>query len=209
LFGCLGALLLACLVCGVGGYVLYLKSQEVIDRVKSAAADAARKTLAEEINKSELPQEQKREMIAQVDRVANGFKAGDITLEDLVKILNALAESPVVVVLAVYTVEQKYIVPSGLTHEEKEEARLTTQRIARGAFEERIPKQDIQRALRPVSETNAEGEWQLKESVTDQELRDSLAQCRRIADEAGVPEEPFEVDLGKEFKKAVDQALAK
>jgi hypothetical protein len=34
-----------------------------------------------------------------------------------------------------------------------------------------------------------------------------LAECKRVADEAGIPDEEFVIDVGAEFKRSVDRAL--
>ncbi|MGY8771150.1 MAG: hypothetical protein ACKVH8_22280, partial [Pirellulales bacterium] len=43
--------------------------------------------------------------------------------------------------------------------------------------------------------------------VTDEELREFIAECKRIADEKEIPDENFIIDLTAELKKAIDNVL--
>jgi len=122
-------------------------------------------------------------------------------------VLRNLGESPLFALAMVYGAEKKYVEPSGLSDQEKKDARLALQRAARGVYEKTISQNSIQRAMDRISTAGPNGERQLKERITDDELKAFLKDLKDLADKAEVPEEPFEVDIGEEFKKAVDKAL--
>jgi len=202
LIGCLFAFVIGVGVCG--GVVWY-----VACNVKEIASDMTRGLIVGAVENSELDKEEKQAIIAQVDRVVDKYKSGEISTEDLGRIMEELGESPLFGAIMIYSIEAKYVAPSGLSDEEKEQARVTFQRVLRGVYEERINPNELEPLTEHMTIEMPDGSRQLKESVTDQELRDFLAQCKKKADEAEVPDEPFEVKISEEFRRAVDRALSK
>ena len=118
-----------------------------------------------------------------------------------------LVQSPLMTTLAMSMVDKKYIEPSGLSDEEKTEARVTVQRFMRGAIDQKISEADVEKAMAPVSDRKPDGNMELKEKVTDDELKSFLATAKEQADAAGIPEEVEAVDPSDEFKRIVDQTL--
>jgi len=143
----------------------------------------------------------------EVDRVVDQYRTGQITLEDLGRIFEELAKSPLMQYIVIYAVEKQYVEPSGLTGEEKQAAHLTLQRVLRGMHEQKIQQDDLEPALDHLSVKKQDGRRQMRNVVTDGELRKFLAECQRVADQAGVPVEPFEIKISEEFRNAVDRAL--
>ncbi|MBC8873180.1 MAG: hypothetical protein H8E44_27415 [Planctomycetes bacterium] len=200
LLGCLVMCLLGAGLCaGVGWYVA--------KNAKQIASNMAREMIVGVVSESELDEEEKQAIIAQVDRVVDKYQSGEISTEDLGRIMEELAESPLVGTIMIYSIEAKYVTPSGLSDEEKKQARLTLQRVLRGVYDETITLEELEPLLDPMTIQTRDGNRQLKDTVTDQELRDFLAGCKQKADEAEVPDEPFEVKISEEFRRAVDSAL--
>ena len=200
LAGCLVIGVLSLVICGgVGWYVAR--------NIKRIASDVARQAIVGAIEQSELDPAEKQAVIAQVDRVVDQFRTGKITVEDLARILDELAKSPVMQSIVISAVESAYVEPSGLSAEEKQAAHLTLQRVLRGVFEQKIKEGDLDAAMSHVSTKTPGGQPQLKSKVTDDELRKFLAECQRVADQAGVPAEPLQVKISDEFRRAVDRAL--
>lgn len=200
-FGVIG--LVVVLICGgMIGLAYYAASQ-----AKTFVADASRKALTDMVEQSEMDEEDKQTVVAQIDRVTDDFKSGKITLEQVGNVMEELGRSPLFVLMMVRAAEEKYVKPSGLSEEEKAAATLTLERTARGVYEEKIAHESLEGPMRHISQTDRQGNQQLKERVTDEELRAFLAECKTLADGASIPEERFDVDIGDEFKKAVDRAL--
>jgi hypothetical protein len=195
--------LIGLLICGG----LIVAAYYFAANAKGMITEGVRSAVVQTIRESDLRQEDKDVMVAQVNRVADEYKAGRITIEDLTRIMENMAESPLMVLGMVYVMDEKYIKPADMPESEKEAARLTLQRAARGVYEQKIDQQQIESAIDPISTKDAQGNRQLKDRVTTQELRAVLTELKRLADEAQVPDEPFQVDIGGEFKKAVDRAL--
>lgn len=200
LVGCLVAGVVGLLVCAGGAWWTWVKFSPM-------GADRAREAIVSGIESSELSEEDKQAVVGQVDRVVDAFKSGEIGTRDVFRILEQLAESPLLGLVVVYAADAKYITPSELSDEEKEEGRLTLQRVARGVFEERIDPNALEDALDYISVRSSDGHRQFKDTVSDPVLRDFLAECKRHADDADIPREPYVVDIGMEFQRAVDQIL--
>lgn len=200
LLGCLGMTLVLVLLSCIGGWWLYQNAGKMI-------ASTVRNAIVPAIEQSELTAEDKREVIAQVDRVIDAYKQGKITIEDMGRVMEELGKSPLLPLAIIYGVEEKYIKPSGLTPEEKTEARLTLQRVARGAFEQKISEQEFEPVLDAVSYQGPNNQRQLKDRLSDAELKDFLSKAKKLADDKEIPEEDYKVEIGSEIKKAVDAAL--
>lgn len=195
LIGCLCVFLLGVVMCGAGTWYAFKK-----------LPDFARNTAVTAIEQSDLSDEDKRVVVEQVDRVVNEYKAGNISLEQVGEVFEEFAQSPLMNVLLAKAAMEKYVSPSGLSDEEKTEAKMTLERAARGVFEKKISQGELETTLDMIS-TKTGNQRQFANSLSDDELRKFLAECKRLADAAEIPEEPYEVDVGGEVKKAVDRAL--
>ncbi len=173
---------------------------------KSFFADRARDALVEMIEDSSIPLDEQASMIEQIDRLTDSFKSGDIGPVQLTEIIADIASSPVMAVIVVFAVETRYIISSGLNDAEREAAKVTLQRLARGVIEKQISEEQLERVLEPVTHRTNDDQV-LKESITDDDLREFLLRAEALADEAGVSKEPIEVHLGDALKEAIDRAL--
>ena len=200
LMGCFVALVISALCCAGIGYYVYQKFPQL-------AGDFARQAIAASVDSSELPDEEKAAIMAEVDRVIDAYQAREISNEQLGEILQGLAESPLMGLVMVQGVEAKYVGPSGLSEAEKIEARRTIMRVVRGAIEEKIDKEEIE-TLTEYFTTGAGSNRQLKPQMADEELRECLAEAKRMADEAEIPDEDYELRISDEIRRIVDQALA-
>ena len=106
----------------------------------------------------------------------------------------------------VQAVEANYVIPSGLSPEEKSAARRTIMRVLRGAIEETIEKNQIE-SLSEHFMTGDEGNRQLKQRLSDTELRAFLAAAKEMVDVAEVPDEDFELRFSDKIREIVDKAL--
>ena len=193
---------LGVLGCGLAGFIGYKNAPEWIRKATVAA-----------VEDSELSPEDKREVIRQIDRVAEEYRSGRMTLEELLGVVEDISESPLIGLIMAYAAAESYVEPSGLNDDEKKDAKLAFQRFARGVFEDEIDTQEkqeeIDKMLDYVSTKDFQGNRQFKNQVSDEDLRALVAECKRMADEADVPDEPFDLDVGAEVKRIVDEALEK
>lgn len=165
--------------------------------------------LVKVVNDSDMAEKDKQAVVQQIDRLVDGFKAGKIGYFDMPRIVEKFARSPVFALVIVRAVQEGYLKPSGLPEEEKEAGRRTIQRIARGIVEQKLKQDDLESAVDLIAENPGEDQRKIKKKLTDEELRKFLAECKRIADEANIPDEEYAVDIGKEMTKTVDAILNK
>lgn len=201
LAGCLAALAIVLVVLIAGGVYVYLNW-------RGWAAAGVQSISAEVVKESGLPQDQKDRLLVEVTRVTDDFKAGKISLAQVKRMGEEIVESPLLPLAGVEAARQNYLEPSDMTADEKAAADRSLQRFARGVYEKKIPKDAIKDAAKPVIELKDNGHWELKDKPTRMELDQFIANVKARADEAGVPDEPFDLNIAEELKKAIDKALA-
>ena len=200
LLGCLGiTVILGLAFCGGAWYVY--------NNAGKWGADIARNMIVSVVNESELTPEDKQGVIAQVDRVTDAYKQGKITMQEVGQVMESLAKSPLMPMIMVYAVEEQYIKNSGLSDEEKAEAHITLQRLMRGAFDKKISEQELDAILDDVSYKGPNNQREIKQNLTDAEVRAFLAKAKKLADEKEIPEDEIKLDIVGEIKKAVDEGL--
>jgi len=222
----------AIVVAGCCGGCYYVVSQ-VKQGVQEFAGEIARTVAVAAVEESDLSKEDKSEVIVQIDRVADAYKAGEIDNRVASDILVGLSQSPLFILGTLRSVEERQIQDSELSDDEKAAAKLTIQRVSRGIIEESIDvdkvksliEQHMMEAVEMDDTVTDESDtdltisneldeepsidYRLKEQLDDDELRQFLTEMKQLADDAAIPEEAYEVDIGGQFKKIVDEALAK
>jgi len=201
LIGCLVAFGLCLVMCAGAG--LYIRAN-----AKTWVSNVAREGIKTVLADSGLPQEEQNAIQRQVNRVADAYEAGDISNQELAEIMQELAQSRLMGVITLQAVDAKYLQSSGLSDEEKTEAKRTLMRVVRGAIEEKLSEQQMKdlgdHFLKPGS---SENQKQLRNSLTDEELRTFITEAKEMADGAEIPDEDYDVQLSEEIKKAIDKAL--
>lgn len=196
--GCAAACLLV-IAAGIGIWVAM--------NWKDWAADFGKQVAADAVSKSSLPAEDKARVLQRINQLADDFKAGKVSTQQLGKVMEQIAQSPLLPLGLVMAADEKYVKPSGLSNEEKDAARRTLQRLARGAFEKSIPENDTQEVMKLVTDHESNGNERLKERLSDDELKAFLEKAKEKADAASVPDEPFDVNIADEIEKAIDKVL--
>ncbi|MDF1665729.1 MAG: hypothetical protein P1V97_28475, partial [Planctomycetota bacterium] len=131
--------LILAIVFGVIGGICCLSGMLFYSQFKAGMADSISQGINAEIDRSQLPAEQKTKVKAQVTRIQVGFKSGDISLGQVTKIFTDLAEGPMFPIIVVGQAFEKHVPNSHLSGSEIEDAALIYQRFARGAVEKSIP----------------------------------------------------------------------
>jgi hypothetical protein len=170
-------------------------------------ADVGSQAINQGIDSSDLPPQEKVEVKVQVERVAKAFREGQISNEQASAIGKQLMESPLMPLFVVMAVERQYFDRSKLSDEEKAEGRKSLQRFARGTFDGKIDEKGIDAVMAHVADRKPDGEWELRSTVSDHELRAALSEAKTQADEASIPEAPENIDPSDEVKRIIDEAL--
>ena len=198
----------------IGGALCVAGVWYVASNLDKWVVGIGREAIVAAINDSELPEGEKAEVITQIDRVVTAYKEKKIDQADLERVLNDLQDSPALKALALYGIEDEFLEGTSLTDKEIAQARLTFQRALRGVYEGKIsdetfydllPGFDIDE-VRLAANNNAANN--AADEPTDDDLRETLVKLKVLADNANIPNEPFQLDIGDAVKKLVDQALA-
>jgi hypothetical protein len=182
-----------------------------------------REALVSFVEESGLPPAEQDEVIAQIDRVVNAYRERKIDQSDLERILVELEDAPAMRVLALVGADEAYLSESGLNEQEQAAGRRTFQRVLRGVYEGKIEEESLYVALEGVGMTEEAGgteaaagaadvtlvAGQSVPTAGDDDVRELLAKLKVMADNAQVPDEPFELDISDEIRQVVDKALAK
>ncbi len=159
------------------------------------------------IDSSQLPDAEKQEIMVQVDRVAAAFREQRMSGEQLRVLVEKLVNSPLMSSIVASTIERHYFAKSGLSEQEQAEGSQTLQRFIRGAIDEKINEAGFDAAMVHVADRDAaQGQWKVREKLTDDQLRAFLAEAKQQADAAGIPEQPAGIDPSAEIEKIVDEA---
>ena len=203
LIGCLGTLVLSVALCGFG--VWWVKNN-----AGKLMASGVRAFIVSIIDESQLDAEEKKEVTAQIDRVVNAYKADKISGEEVQQLFKELEDSPIIALIQIWGIEQMYLTPSGLSAEEKQAGKRTVERVFRGIIEKKLTQQEFQDAM-PQSmrdRTDSEKGGEANAKPTDAEVKEFLANLKKKADEAEIPDEEYKIDISDELKKDIDKVLA-
>ncbi|MCI0333365.1 MAG: hypothetical protein L0228_09100 [Planctomycetes bacterium] len=201
LLGCL-AVIVVLLVLGTVATIWISRNWR--DWVSTAASQGVKQA----IDESDLPAEEKDQIKVQVDRVAVAFREGRLSNEQAARLMEKLTQSPLITAFVASAAEKKYLDGSGLSDEEKAEAKVTLQRFLRGAIDEKIDRRSIDAALGHVADKQPDGNWRFRNKVSDEELRAFLAEAKKAADDAQIPDQPAEFDPSDEVKRIIDESMS-
>ena len=99
---------------------------------RNVVADAGTEVFAKLVDQSELPDLEKGEVKAQINRLGDAFRENRIPPERIGMILEGFFESALFTSSVVMAVERKHFDQSELTDEEKEQGRKDLRRFVRG-----------------------------------------------------------------------------
>ena len=199
----IGCLITFVVILAIFAVLAFWVSRNWRDWASTLGSDA----LKQGIEATELPDEEKVDMELQVDRLAVELREGRLSGEELQMIMEQLMESPLMTTIVASAIESKYIANSGLDDAEKAEAQQTIRRFMRGAIDNKINQQGVDAAMKHVATRRNQNNWELKNRVTDAELRAFLTEAKKQADDAEIPEESEDIDPSDEFKRIIDEAM--
>ncbi len=205
-FGCFGLLAVLTILLGGGLYWLLTSGKKVI-------TDEIRSAIVTEIKESGLPDSQQADLKTEVDRLTDQFQEGEITLQQLIEILENLEQSPAMSVVRYYKIQGNPLDRDSISPEQRKAALRTIRRFIYGVFEERIPDSAIEELMNPFILDRGTGEdhedLQFRTDISDEEIFSALAKAKAYADDAGIPDENLSPDVAKEIREIVDRILGK
>jgi hypothetical protein len=220
----LGLLLAGLGVLTLGGVLCVAGIWYVAANVDRWLVGLGREAIVAMIEEAEISEEEKQEVTAQVDRVVAAYKERKIDQADLERVLTGLEDAPVMKVLSLYGLDDLYLTGSDLTEAEIKEGRRLYERALRGVYEGKFSEDALYAALPDQVGFGANFDDEadpekLREQITlvtnaadkpltTDDVRESLVKLKVMVDNAGIPDEPFQLDIGDEVKKIVDDLLA-
>jgi hypothetical protein len=124
------------------------------------------------------------------------------------RVFQEIIDSPLLPLAGVQAARQKYIEPSDMNPEDKAAAVRSLQRFARGVYEKKIPKEAIDKLVKPIADLKPDGRWELQAHPARRDLDQFVANAKVKADEVAIPDEPFDLNIAEELK-AIDRALGR
>jgi hypothetical protein len=203
--GCLGGPAVGCLAfIGVLAVIaivgLVILSMNAVSIATSMAVSA--------VEQSDLPKTEKEDLIRMTKRLDQEYEAGKISDQQMSRIFERIEKSPVTEVSRVYALTELWLEPSGLSQDEKRQARRTLNRLAHALHDGSVNREDFKQALQPLDQEGFFGQgFQPKRDPSDEQLREALGNLRQRLDEAGVPKDPEPYSLSAQLAKAINQAL--
>lgn len=207
-----GGLLAGCLTL-IGALVVLLIVAVVLLVIYGRGWLAAAGLLIAEqaLEETELPELERQEILDHLDALAEDFKARRVSWTQLRSVAESIVRSPLLPAAAVYAARKEYFDPSGLSAEEKANAELQMQRLARGVFEGTITIDEMEDVVDAIAVRTDEHTWRFKDRkiVSDEDLRQMVSEVTTLVDQKGIPAEPFTIDVSDEIGRAIDRALGR
>lgn len=166
-----------------------------------------------------IDETEKAETQLVVDDFIERFRTRDISLEQVGRVIEQIAESPVLPAGVAMGVGNAYFKDSDLTEEEKADGRLQVTRLAYGLADETVDTNELRVILAPLRADPSDREviqfdlqgqnirMKVPQNTTTEELRSFIAAVRESADSNGLPEAPPPFDLSGELEAAINRAL--
>ena len=202
--GCLIAIVVVAIIF-VGGGIYVAKNYRIW------AAKAVTFAMTAVISKSDLPPGEKSEITDILALLKENYIAGEIELEELGTIFEAMANCPALAVGMVVQFEASYVNPSALRDDEKADARLHLNRFAQGLNNDSIGWGQLDEVTGPILISNSEQDRDLKPpgQCSADEIRQVLANVKAAADQQSIPLQFVHIDISDEFLKTIEGALGR
>jgi hypothetical protein len=196
--GCFAALLVVAGMLAVGGVYLY-------NNFKRLTAETAVQAVRQGIRESELPAEQQTAIIQRVEELANDFRSGDLTMEEMFEIGQRIIESRAVIASgAEFVVRKEILDGAALDQDEQTHVDRLMDRLARGIVSEQLEFADFESVKDIILVRGEDDEYRLKEHLSREDVDEFIGALEALVDEADIPDEPFEIDLAAELDRIIE-----
>ena len=201
--GCLGVIV-----------VLIISGVVVVKNIKnigrSAGAKLATTAVEAIVGKSGLSEAEQTEIMKPIRELANEFKKEEITLDELGSILSKVANGSLPTLLSMRSFEVLYLEKSSLDAAAKKAASVTVSRYTQGHATAKINDSEGIQGIVWEKTTDAAGKVtnSLKETLTPEELQKCLAIMQKAADDAGIADKKFEIDIAGALRKSIADSKA-
>ncbi len=219
--GCVVVVFLGVLAVGAGVYFIKTRGLDLAASAITAMSEGM-------LKESQLTDSDKEGVRTEIARFTSRLKAGEISMEQVKKLGDQFEQGSLPALLFLQAVAAGKLVPQGIPEEESAAARLNAQRLQRAAVEGKVTPQELKKILNevfpreekeaPKAESESPG-WLVdfrdrdflksrEKEITAEDWRPAMALIKQMADESGIPNEPYQLELTQEIRKLVDQVLS-
>lgn len=200
--GCLAVLGVIAVLVVVGGVIVWMNWKGWTASAMNAGMKAA-------LQESKLPADQQGRINTQIDQLTLAFENGDVTFEDLGQVIEAMEDHAILPIGLLEYVEANSLKAAGLTDEEKAAGTLATQRLQRAFVEDQMEMDDLDPILEPISQRDEDGDLQPLQNPTAPQVRLYIEAAQTKADELGIPNEPYDVDVAEQIERLINDTLGR
>jgi hypothetical protein len=163
-----------------------------------------------------ISEEEQTQIRTRLEGLAEDFKSGELSGEELGRIVEALADGPIFPMAVASAYEKHHILnKADLNQEEKDECVHQLHRLIRALSEESIHANEVEMLMDPVMSTTTvttdgtttSSNKTLKKHTTREEVLEATANIKARCDELGVSNDPYPFNFANELDKALDKAL--
>ena len=206
--------LVVILVPGIIGFLAWQKYQAVggLDGLIQAGGGKAieivvNEVAAEMLEGMKIPEADRAAILAPIKNLGEKIAKGDIKIDQIDNFSKTLAEGPVLGVLMAEGFAHSYLQDSGLNGEEMSRALLTINRFQQGFVNETIEIEQLAALKEYVLQEVSSDNYHLKNSLSDDDLKSSLALMKKAADQASIPMTSSPIDIAGMLQSTIDAAL--
>lgn len=218
-------MLVGCLtVLGIVIVIVIIATVFVVRSYRGWISTGIEKSVDAALIEMQLEDGERGEIMSHVNTLMTRYESEEIGLEELGRVLESIAESPLLGAALIGGVDALYLSESTLSDEEKAEGRVQLARYAQGLREKSIDSESLEEVLASVSTTTPdEDDIQLQyeqgpmgssryalrsaDEVSDDDLRAVFAEAKAKADEAEIEATPVPIDISDELGVAIANAL--
>ena len=216
LVGCLVAAGVVILLIIVGVVILVMNWRSIATSGMRAVSEAAITSMDDQ---GLLPAGEGPEMITELDHFFVAFKDGTVTAEGFQSFAESMEDETVFTVGLIYGIELKYLNGSSLSEERKSEGAEALQRLAVAKYRGALTQSDLGQIFDPMLypagqsgnsnvDTRINGrELKAVDQITEEDWDAIIAAAVAKADEAGVPEGMYRIDLSEALGREIDILL--
>ncbi len=206
--GCIVTIILVFVLGVTGGLVVYYKAGDWTRRGIAFGVDKGAEAMFDGLK---LPADEKKAALEAIKDFSDRIRNNKITMEQGTKLGQKLMEGPLPIVIACRAFEVMYLQKSKLDEAAKKQAHIDVTRFAHGLANKKIDRDKAKPIMDVVCEPNPSNPKQkkLKNSITDDELKQCLKIMKEESDKAGIANKEYKIDIAAEIRKAITEGLKK
>ena len=208
--GCLVVILIP----GIIGLLAWQKYQAVggLDGLIQAGGGKAVEIVVTEVasemlERMKIPEDDRNAILAPIKGLGDKIAKGEIKTDQLEAFAESLAEGPVLGVTMAEGFAHSYLQNSDLNGEEMSRALLTINRFQQGFVNETIDMEQLSALEEYVLQEVSSDNYHLKNALSDDDLKSSLALMKKAADQASIPMTTSPIDIAGMLQSTIDAAL--